>query len=420
MEAGAARRDTKLANKKEKAAKEKARATARTADRMKQSQATRSAVFAAARAGKADAVKKGVWEDNVGAADVERLPGFLLPGEKDQEDQEHESWERAEKENIEAGPTTGAKVDGEAGANKAKKNKKMKGKRAATAAAAANGPTTDGAATNGAPTNSTFKAAPPPKTTDASLSRTSGAPPLETNGVPKAAPPPKPKATSPPPKPKSTPPPPKKRGLDERETLLHIAVKKGDVELAEWLIDHGSSPPRFLPDSTDASYRCLSRGTRLGPLHPLPPRSPSRPRPPRHLLPHRAPSPPPSASRPLRPSRPRFFLPDSPRRIPPLSRRLLRFGRNRCARPSLVDPRRRVGQLELDRGLAEGEEEGRGEGEGGLGEGQVGDRRDGRVRGARGVRQEEEGEGVGVLLVCLMFCRATGETETPLVELPLC
>lgn len=130
MRAGAARRENKNLSKKQAAANARAYSAAAVLDQLRTAQARRSEVFAAARAGRADLVRKGVWEDNVAAGEPERLPGFVA-------DQD------AEKENVGVG-------------------QKGKGKKS------------------------------------------------------------------------------DKDDKESVETLVHIAAKRGDAELVEWLIDHGA------------------------------------------------------------------------------------------------------------------------------------------------------------------------------------
>lgn len=215
MNAGAARRESKLSAKKEKLAAEKAAATSRALNLLQKAQANRAAVFAAAKRGDASAVKRGIWEDNVDAAGVERLPGYLSPEEveKVKVDKENaanatvdpeELDEESRKENI--SNTVG--VDGVTEAGKGKsKNKKKKGK-----GGAGNG--SEVPLSNGSSAPSLSKSTPALKSATPLLPKNNGG---KVSG-PKIA---------------------KPKGVDEKETLLHIAVKKGDSDLAEWLVDHG-------------------------------------------------------------------------------------------------------------------------------------------------------------------------------------
>lgn len=73
MRAGAERRKKKANKKKQAAAEQQASAATAAANAKSRAQTLRSAVFAAARAGDAARVKKGVWEDAVDAAGPEEL-----------------------------------------------------------------------------------------------------------------------------------------------------------------------------------------------------------------------------------------------------------------------------------------------------------------------------------------------------------
>lgn len=243
MKAGAARRETKLLSKKEKAAAEKAASAARAAELLVKAQANRSAVFAAARRGDSAAVKKGIWEDNVECGDVERLFGFLSPEEKAREleskrkeaeqvlAEEQEEEVVVEKENIATGTSS-----------KNKKKKKGKG------GAAANGSTTS------QETKPNTSPTPLPPTSDPLKPTTNKSTPLppKTNGS----------NSDNKVKGKETRPPRSKRGQDEKETLLHIAVKKGDADLAEWLVDQGADLEQR--DSTE--FTPIHYALQLGPL----------------------------------------------------------------------------------------------------------------------------------------------------------
>lgn len=248
MNAGAARRESKLSAKKQKAAAEKAAAASRALDLLQKAQINRAAVFAAAKRGDASAVKRGIWEDNVDAAGVERLPGYLSPAEAekakfDKENaanavvEEDEVDEESRKENISQNVGVGEEREG--GKGKSKKKKKGKG-----GAGNVNGNGSEAPSSNGSSVPPLSKSTPAPKST--------APPPLKQNGTnggkakgPKFA---------------------KPKGVDEKETLLHIAVKKGDADLAEWLVDHGTLNNIYLHTCTDSllrMHRFVHRRTRF-------------------------------------------------------------------------------------------------------------------------------------------------------------
>lgn len=249
MNAGAARRNKKLSDKKQKAAAEKAASAAKASQLLLNAQANRSAVFISARTGDTEAVKKGIWENNVDASGVEKLFGLLsteeLEAERFKKEQESNVDEEVVvtdveegfmKENVSVSNGAAGKKEENGTSNgngnsKKTKNKKKKAKVVVegdlntTSTTATTATTAKEKGNKGATPQP--KATPPlqPKTSNSTSTPTSAT----TNGTHS-------KKTGGwnGPKPKS-----KLKGIDEKETLLHIAVGKGNFELAEWLVDHG-------------------------------------------------------------------------------------------------------------------------------------------------------------------------------------
>jgi hypothetical protein len=86
MRAAAERREQKTSNKKAKAQAEREAAAKSVRSQQERLQTLRSAVFAAARKGEVDKVKKGIWEDQVDAAGGEICNGCSSLSQKEPQD----------------------------------------------------------------------------------------------------------------------------------------------------------------------------------------------------------------------------------------------------------------------------------------------------------------------------------------------
>lgn len=285
MMEGAARRENKKQTKAQKLALERAQAEQRAANRIKIAQETRSAVFAAARAGDSKAVKKGVWEQNVGAGDVERLPDWTGPirdgkeEESEYEDVEVELEVEVEVEQVgvkangKDAENSGGNVNGGAGGKK--KGKGRDRKRGGVGAAKNGGASPSALGEDEKENVAEFTTRQQPEDDVAGVKSEAATVGNDGNGKkrrnrnkkngPVGGPdgevgqksshggtvPPTQQSNA---KPTPPPPPPaparktiiktvrrkkKKPVIDDTETLLHIAAKLGDTELCTWLINHG-------------------------------------------------------------------------------------------------------------------------------------------------------------------------------------